>query len=183
MVLRIGRDLLPRERHSLSSRSSIRQEAADLHRDAESRGMDRGNKLPLPPLSPRPTALGVLPGEPRLGRTPRTLQRSHRSGRKRPRRPLHLTPALPPPLGHPSAHRSHTDNLRLARRASKLPHKHRLSNLAPSPFNLLLASRHTGDRQGHPPLPRNLLARLPPCPQPPPAAPHPHTRTLDNEPP
>jgi len=183
MVLHLRRDLLPIERHSLSSRSKIGQEAADFHRDAESRGMDGRNKLPLPPLRPRPTALGVLPGEPRLDRAPRTLQRSHRSGGKRPRRPLRLTPTLPPPLGNPGAHRPHTDDLRLARRADKLPHKHRIPDLAPSPLNLLLASGHTGHRQGHPPFPRNILARLPPRPQPPPAAPHPNTRTLDHEPP
>ncbi|RPA96924.1 hypothetical protein L873DRAFT_1810751, partial [Choiromyces venosus 120613-1] len=50
-------DGTPSEWHGLSCGSRIELEAADLCREAEIRGMDRRNKLPLAPLNPRPTAL------------------------------------------------------------------------------------------------------------------------------
>jgi len=43
MILHLGLGLIPKEQPSFGSGSKIRQEAADLHREAESRGTEKAN--------------------------------------------------------------------------------------------------------------------------------------------
>jgi len=142
------------EQPSFRSRSKIRREAADLHRDAESCGTE---KAPLPSVSPRSTAPRVLPEYPRLDRALRALQGNYLTSAKLLRRAIHPAPELSPPIGHPNDSLSH--NIYFCLNA---PTNYFTDTTIPKlpPSSISFPPTKTRDRQGHPRLPPSLLTRL-----------------------
>ncbi len=86
-------------------------------------------------------------------------QRGHELRQGRPARSLDLAHQLH--LGRAGAGRSQARHVCLARRAHQLHHRGRLSRYGERGVQDLLARRPAHGRQGHPALPRRLLAGLP----------------------
>ncbi len=119
----------------------------------------RGAFLLFPPVGLAGAPSGLLRGAPDLRDAGDPLQRGQELRAGRPAGPLRVAHHLQ--LGHPGAGRPGPRDVCLARRAHQLHLGAGLAGRREGALRPVLAGRLPRRRQGHPPLPRRLLAGLP----------------------